>query len=178
MVPRLVAAAVAQFQTLGPARAVSAPRLNPSKKKRSSRRYLPSSSPMPSDDDEIMVDPVDGNHDMEVDSGDGSDVDALTVLRAIGHAQRGIWSGRWGAVEFEGDDDKSDDEDDDDDKSADDEDDTDENWEGSEEGYDSWEECNDIENPSGLSALDRIGEDFERSAAANSESSCTSRGTT
>ena len=83
----------------------------------------------------------------------------LAVLCAIGHAQQGIWSGRRGAVESEGDESEGCDNDDNDR----------EDWEGSDnEDNEYWEEYDNLENPSGLSALDRIGEDFERSTAANS----------
>jgi hypothetical protein len=161
VVPRLVAAAVAQFRTLG--RIVSAPRLNSSKKQRSSRRYLPS-SPEVFEDDEILVDQLgaDGGHDsdVEVDSDEKSEVEELAVLRAIGRAQRGVWSGRRAAVESEDEESEGDDDDD-------------ENREDSkEEDHEYWEQYDDLEGPgTGMSALDRIGEDFERSVAANGDSS-------
>jgi hypothetical protein len=145
VVPRLVAAAVAQFQTLG--RTVSAPRMNPSRKQRSSRRYLPSSLES-FDDNEIVVDQphADRDSDMEVDSEEKSDVDELAVLRAIGRAQQGVWSGRRAAVESEGEESEGDD---------DDGDDEDENQEDSkDEDHEYWEEYDDLEGPTGLSALD------------------------
>jgi len=138
VVPHLVAVAVTQFLTLG--RTVSAPRLNPSRKQRSSRQYLPS-SPELFEDDEILVDQLgaDGGHDGEVDS---DEVDKLAVLHVIGHAQQGVWSERRTAVESEGEESEGDD-------------DEDENREDSkEEDHEYWEEYNDLEGSTGLSALD------------------------
>jgi hypothetical protein len=96
--------------------------------------------------------PVDGGGDMEADS---DDVDELVVQHAIGHAQQGIWSGQHHrAVEPE-------------DEESEGNGSEDEPLEASEnEDYEDWD---DFEDPSGLSALDQIGEDFERNAAANGE---------
>jgi hypothetical protein len=119
------------------------------------------SSPDLFEDDEILVDQLgaDGGHDGEVDS---DEVDELAVLRAIGRAQRGVWSGRRAAVESEGEESEGDDDDDDDDENRED---------SKEEDHEYWEEYDDLEGPTGLSASDRISEDFERSAAANGNSS-------
>lgn len=167
MIPRLITAAVAQFQTLG--RAVSAPQLHSSRKKRSSRRYLPS-SPEPPLDNVIMANqiPADRDNNIEVDS-EGQGVNDILVLHSIGHAQEAIWSRRRREVveseneDFEGED--SEGEDSKGDNSA--------GEDSGDEGYYDWEGHDDLEGPSGLSALDRIGECFECSVAVNGESSST-----
>jgi hypothetical protein len=104
--------------------------------------------------------------DMGVDSEERSD--ELAVLRAIGCAQQGVWSGRREAVESEGEESEGYDNDDNDEDEEDQEDSDDED-----NKY--WEEYDGLENPTGLSALDRIGEDFERNAVANSKSPSTNR---
>ena len=172
VVPRLVTAAVAQFQTMGTI--ISAPRLNPSKKRRTSRRYVPSSLEPPSEDEEILSDrpPADElEGDIDIDWEETQDVNQneLTVLRAIGHSQQGIWSGRHHGVAGleDSDNEEQDSYGDEAQESSDDDGD----------GYDDWDVNEDLEDPSGLSALDRLGGDFERNAVANGESlsplSCT-----
>jgi hypothetical protein len=156
--PRLVTAAVAQFRMLGTS--VSAPRLEHSKKRRSSRRHLPPLPEPPSEADEAAgPPPADMSDDgMNIDQEENGDVneDEQEVQRIVGCSQQGIWSGRHH---------RDDDEEDDDDES-------DKSGEGSEgDGYDDWEVEEGLENSSGLSALDRIGEDFERNATVNGESS-------
>ena len=160
MVPCLITVAVAQFQMLGRA-VVSAPQLHASRKKRSSRRYLPSSSEPPSDDatktDQLSVG---GDNDMDIDPEERHDND-LAARGTIDRAQQGIWSGRrHGVVESEGEE-----------SDGNNDDEEDNTAEGSEDkDYNYWEEYDDLEDPSGLSALDRLGEDFERNAVANSGS--------
>lgn len=164
VVPHLIAVAVAQFQTLG--RSVSAPRLNLATKKWTSQQYLPSSlSPEPSNDNEIMVDQsLDGSQNMVVNPEEVSNVEELSLLRSIGRAQQGVWSGQRVTVEYEGEVSKGD-------NNHGDDAGEDENREGSvDEDNRYWEEYDHLENPTGLSALDLIGEDFECSAAANDES--------
>jgi hypothetical protein len=165
VVPRLVTAAVAQFQTMGTT--VSAPRLNPSKKRRTSRRCLPSSLEPSSEDEEILSDqpPADElEGDMDIDWEETQDVNQneRMVLRAIGHSQQGIWSGRHhGVAGFEDSDSEEEDGYGDEAQGSSDDDGDD---------YDHWDINEDLEDHSGLSALDRLGEDFERNAAANGES--------
>jgi hypothetical protein len=160
VIPCLVTAAVAQFWTLGTS--VSAPRLEHSKKRRSSRRYIPSSPEAPEDDEPAGPPPVDISDDgMNVDKEEKGDVDddEQEVQRIIGRSQQGIWSGRHHM--------------DDEEDESDDGDESDESGEGSEgDGYGDWEVEEGLENSSGLSALDRIGEDFERNATVNGELSC------
>lgn len=158
----MVTAAVAQFRTLGVT--VSAPHLNPSKKARSSRRYVPFSPELPSD--EVVADPAPNGPtgDMPVDLETGFDEgDELAVRRAIDRSQQGIWSGRHHkAVGLEHSEDEEDENDGEiDDAQEDSEDDE----------YDDWDVEEGLENlfqADGLSALDRIGEDFERNVARNS----------
>lgn len=98
---------------------------------------------------------------MCVDLREGPDEDNLAVQRAIDRSQQGIWSGQHhravGLEDSEGKDDESNDV-------------ADEVQDGSEDDeYDEWDEEESLGNHSGLSALDRIAEDFERNAAGNSE---------
>jgi len=155
VVPRLVTAAVAQFRTLGTT--VSAPRLNPSKKLRTSRRHV-SSSPESSDKDMVTDQPPLYAPEDEINQGFQEDENEI-VLHAIGRSQQGIWSGRHHVVGL-GDSETD---------GSDDEVNGSEAGESSEsESYDDWEM--DEGNPSDLSALDRLGEDFERKVVANGES--------
>lgn len=161
----MVTASVARFWTLGAS--VSAPWLNPSKKLRSSRQHISSPEP-PSDDDEMATNEpppdasgvdIDVDIDIDIDADPDLDENEPAVLRAIGRSQRGIWSGRHHGVvgldDSESEEGRSDEDEGD-------------GRETEDEGYDDWDE--DLENPSGLSALDQLGEDFERNAAANGES--------
>src|ERR1700689_3647950 len=165
VVPRLVTAAVAQFQTMGTT--VSAPRLNPSKKRRTSRRCLPSSLEPSAEDEEILSDQLPADElegDMDIDWEETQDVNQneRMVLCAIGHSQQGIWSGRHhGVAGFEDSDSEEEDGYGDEAQGSSDDDGDD---------YDHWDINEDLEDHSGLSALDRLGEDFERNAAANGES--------
>ena len=158
-VPRLVTAAVKAYQALG--RTVSPLRLNPPKKLRSSRPYLP--SPPASVTINGKVDFI-----LSEGEGEGPTRDAGIILsnedaeagaqRAINSTLEDVGSGLHhddsdaeeynGSGDPEGEDDNADDVD----------------GEGPDgwELYDTWNEYGN-----GLSALDMIGEDFERDAIAN-----------
>lgn len=100
---------------------------------------------------------------VDFETGFDEEGDELAVRRAVGRSQQGIWSGRHhkASVGLE----HSEDEEDENDGEIDDA------QEGSEDDeYDDWDVEEGLENLSqaGLSALDCIGEDFERNAARNS----------
>jgi hypothetical protein len=162
-IPRLVTAIVKSRQTLGPT--TSPPRLNPAKKLRSSRRYFPSSPTLPSDD-ELDVAMSDGG----ITEGNGATgsgvlhetavvVDGASVEHAISAARAEIWSG----FHHDGDD------------ADDDMEDYDEYDDGEamdavgEDVQDGYEDGGWDDHEIGLSALDSLGEDFERGSVANGE---------
>jgi hypothetical protein len=169
-VPRLVTAVVKASQTVG--HAVSPPRLNPSRKLRSSRRYFPSPPASVTFDEErdtLMSerDGAAGNRGMSVASEDVivDDVDAQCALSA---ALKDVWSGVNHEDDAEDDDAEDDDAEDDD---AEDDDVEDDDWE--EEYYNDEEADNEYDgrdsHGNGLTALERLGEDFERDLLANGE---------
>ena len=137
-------------------RMVSPPRLNASKKLRSSRRYFPSS----------LAAAVDSEPDFPMSEEDGStgegdvdvDCEELVVQRAINVALRDIWSGRHH--------DNYDTDDEDEDRRGGEGQDAEGAAEGEDAELNDWD---DDENENALSALDMLGEDFERKSVANGE---------
>ena len=148
-VPQLITAAIRTRKTLGPT--ASPPRLKPSKKLRSSRPYFPS-LPAPTavnGEPGSIISEGDGvaeDVDMEVENDDDF-VDEVDTRHAIEAALNDVWSGLHH------------DDDDVEEESGDEEEDIEEDPEG-------WM-LYDLED--GLSALDQLGEDFEREAIANGE---------
>jgi len=148
-VPRLITAAVKACQTLRST--VSPSRLNPSKKLRSSRRYFPSSPPsVTANEPDLFM--SEGTREA------GDIVEEANVNRGINAALHNIWSG------FHHDD-------------AEEEYNEDEDVEGEEEKdiegelvEDAYDDGDDDDNA--LSALDMLGEDFERKSVANGEFPC------
>jgi hypothetical protein len=160
--PRLVTAIVKSYQTFGPT--TSPPRLNPAKKLRSSRRYLPSSPTLASDDGHDVAMSEGGIIEGNGATGSGALHETSVVIdeagteHAINAARAEIWSG------FHHDDEDADD-------------DMEEYGEHGDEGMDAVDE--DVQDgyednvwddhEIGLSALDSLGEDFERDSVANGE---------
>jgi hypothetical protein len=158
-VPRLVTAAVKACQALG--RTVSPPRLNPPKKLRSSRRYLPSSPTSVTTNGEADFIISEGAGDGPVrDAGIiSSDKDAEAgAQRALSAALEGVLSG----LHHDADAEEEYDENGDTEGEGDNTDDVDGEDPDGWKLYDTWNEYGD-----GLSALDTIGEDFERNVIAN-----------
>jgi hypothetical protein len=162
-VPRLITAVVKACQTLRST--VSPSRLNPSKKLRSSRRYFPSSPPSVTADEEPDLFMSEGTGEAgDIGARDEEDiVEGANVNRGINASLssvlRNIWSG------FHHDDD------------AEEEYNEDEDVEGEEEKdiegelvEDAYDDGDDDDNA--LSALDMLGEDFERKSVANGEFPC------
>ena len=165
-VPRLVSAAVGAFQAQRSA--VTPPQLNPTKKRRTSRRHL-SSSPGPTEElpacigpritieNDVLMEDIqehdNADSDLESDSGIGHMID---------HMQSGVWSGVWSGREY--DEDRSDSENDEEesDENIDEEDNNDSDCED-------WENWQDSLGESDLSAIDMLGEEFEQDAVANGE---------
>lgn len=160
-VPHLVTAAVKASHAFDPT--VSPPRLNPSKKLRSSRRYFPSSPTSGAAYDGSNVnfpmsesDGAAGDGDVGMRCEERLFVDDAGIQCAIDIALEDVWSG------LHHDDDSTEEEDDDDEGNDEEGEDT----EGG-DGGDGWELYDECE--SGLSGLHMLGEDFERNVAANGE---------
>ena len=156
-VPRLVTAVVHSSRNVGQ---VSPPRLNPAKKLRSSRRFLPSSpEPPPSVNldhpmsdvdigdigDNIIANICEGDEIEEIEF----DIDEAAVQDTIHHTLDDVWTGKHHAVS-----DNKDFEDADEMDSEDEDEDVEEDEEIEDEEY-------------GLSAMDLLEEDFERDAVRN-----------
>jgi hypothetical protein len=167
-IPHLVTAAVKTRHALSST--VSPPRLNPRKKLRSSRRYFPSSptSVVSIDEPDFHTsegdDAVrDGESCMEYEER-FSDGDAA-IQCAINAALKDVWSGLHhsdGDTVEEDDDDAVEEGDDGGAKGGGDKEDN--------CADDSWKLYDDLSvGENGLSALDMIGEDFERNVTANGE---------
>jgi hypothetical protein len=156
-VPRLVTAAVKACRTLRST--VSPCRLDPSKKLRSSRRYFPSSpiSVVNEEPDFPMSDGIGEAEDGSVSEGvEENIIEEADVSRATNAALEGVWSGLHHDADEEYDEDEND------------------SGEGEEENVtedevaeDDYGHCDDEEHT--LSALDMLGEDFERESVANGE---------
>lgn len=158
-VPRLVTAAAKACRTLKST--VSPCRLNLSKKLRSSRRYFPSSptSAVNEELDVLMSNGI-GAEDGNVSEGGEEDivVEEADVSRAINAALEGIWSG----LHHVGDD--TDEEYDDNENNSGEGEENATGDEVAEGAYDDWDD-----GELTLSALDMLGEDFERESVANGE---------
>lgn len=94
-VPRLVTALVKSYQTFGP---ISPPRLNPSKKLRSSRRYFPSSPTLANFNDkpDMATSEVDiAERDRAMHSGNEAAIilDDEGFEHAVNAAREDVWSG-------------------------------------------------------------------------------------
>jgi hypothetical protein len=167
-IPRLVTAAVKASQTLRST--ISPGRLNPLKKLRSSRRYFPSppaSVIVDEDPDFVMSDGIGDGEDNNISAGGEEHTvieEADAIDRAIGAALGGVWSGL-----HHDDDDAEEDYDEDRDDEGEEEVENDTEREVVEDAYDSWDD-----HEIGLSALDMLGEEFERKSIANGEFPCTS----
>lgn len=153
-IPRLVTAAVQVFHTHGST--VSPPR--PAKKPRTSRDYFPS-SPSQSAGLNTRI-PMDGVEYVDVDAETGDDSDNIDNM--IHRVQVDIWPSQFDLFR-----DQSDSEDDqeasnesEDDEAGDDDGDSDSAWEAWQDG---------TGNSYELSAVDLLGEEFERNAVANGE---------
>ena len=164
-IPRLVTAVVRASRAQGPV--VSPPRLNPSKKLRSSRSYYPS-SPEPAlvndNVDYAMSEADTGANlgDMNAVSGDELLVDDVATQRAINHTQADIWSGQHHSLSDNEEDEEADVEAEDSEDGPDAKD----GW----RLYDDPVDCEGADHRSnfnGLSALDMLREEFERNAVAN-----------
>lgn len=157
--PRLVSAVVRACQTIGSA--VSPPRLNLSKKLRSSRRYFPS-SPVPAAANEEPDAVVSEGGDAARGIGMSEEYDEDFVdgaQHAINAALEDVWSG----LHHHDDNTEEEHNENDEDEGEDVEEDPD-GW----KLYDSWDHSHEGD----LSALDTLGEDFERDAVANGEFLC------
>jgi len=167
-VPHLVTALVKSCQTFGPT--ISPPRLNPSKKFRSSRRYFPLSPTLASSKDDepdvamSEVDITERGGAIHARNEAAIVLDNAGAERAINAAREDVWSGLHH-----------------DDGDADSEHDGDEDGEGRcmgvgaeegevDDGYSSSDDggSGDYDNSkddyNGLSALDMMGEEFERNS--------------
>ena len=165
-VPCLVTAVVRACRR----RDISPPRLQPSRKFRSSRRYFPSSPASVTVDEEpdfvmlegdrnvasnIVVD--EANAKRAINAASDIVVDEANVERAINAAQEDIWSGLHH--------DDNDAEEEDDDYAGDEGSEDGEEAAGNVEGdYDEWDG-----DETGLSPLELLGEDFERNSITNGE---------
>jgi hypothetical protein len=159
--PRLVTAVVKAGRTN-----ISPPRLNPSKKLRSSQPYFPSPD---------MPAAVNEGPDFVMSEGGGAaegrdshreedDTDEVGIQHCIDAVRKDLWSG----LCHDDDDDGADDEGEGEDSDANDGGEgADDSGEGGSVGYDSCDGLDDNEN--GLSALHMMGEDFEHNAVANGE---------
>lgn len=107
---------------------------------------------------------VDRNMDLE-DDDKGLEGDEADVQDALSHILADVWSGRHHALS----DDDSEDEEDDEDKDDEIEDEEDVT-EGCKDPYADWHD--ELESSYGLSALDMLGEDFERDIVKNGQFTC------
>jgi hypothetical protein len=146
--PRLITLVVKAHRAHG--RAVSPPRLNPPKKLRSSRRYFPSSPASATAHDEPDFPMSNAAGDGDASDEEESFLDEAGAQRAINAALEDIWSG-WHHYN--------------DDTGAESDDDGGEGGEG-EDAEAGWDD-DEYENENELSALDILGEDFERNSVAN-----------
>ena len=153
-VPRLVTAVVHSSRNVGQ---VSPPRLNPAKKLQSSHRFLPSSpEPLPSVNLDHPMSNVDIGNDIIANIREGGeieeiefDIDEAAMQDTIHHTLDDVWTGQHHAVS-----DNEDFEDADEMDLEDEDEDVEEDEEIKDEEY-------------GLSAMDLLGEDFERDAVGN-----------
>jgi len=157
-IPHLITAAMKTCRTLG--MTVSPPRLNPRKKLRSSRRYFPSSptSVAVVDEPDFLMSEGDGgveDGDLGMECKEGLSVDDAGVQHAINAALEDVWSGLHH----------------DDDDAVEEGDDKEDYEEGEDAevnyAHDDWKMYDDLDvNENGLSALEMLGEDFERNVIA------------
>jgi hypothetical protein len=148
-VPLLVAATMRTNRTLGIA---VAPRLDSTKKLRSSRRYFPS-LPDPASEDSF---------NMELDN--NVEDDEIESMGVRNDAVMGVWSGRHHRA-AEDEDGES--------QGGEESEDADEDEEGCDTDHEEYwsDDGNDTNDFVGLSARDKLGDDFARDAIANGKSS-------
>lgn len=159
-VPLLVAATMRTSRTLG--KAVVPPRLDSTKKFRSSRRYFPEPTSADLFNMELDNNAEDGTETGADHEIGGMDVhDDAAVHHVVQGVEEGVWSGRHHQAAEDEDSESQDDEEGED---------ADEDEGGCDNEEEYWDDDGNDDEIVGLSARDELGDDFARDAIANGKS--------